>query len=97
MKLKILGCHFSHNRILQQENNYNRHISKIENVFKVWRREHLTLEEKINVFKSFAISKIIHLSVVSPISPTSTIKKYSSGKVNIPKSNMKLCVKISGF
>ena len=35
--VKILGCHFSYNKTLQQENNFKKHINKIENVLKVWR------------------------------------------------------------
>ena len=66
--IKILGCHFSYNRILQQENNFRKHISKIENVLKLWRMRNLTLEGKINVFKSLAISRVIHLALVTPIS-----------------------------
>ena len=34
---------------------------------KVWRIRHLILEGKINVFKSLAISKIIHVLQVTPI------------------------------
>ena len=66
--VKILGCHFSYNRTLQQENNFRKHISKIENILKLWRMRNLTLEGKINVFKTLAISRIIHLVLVTPIS-----------------------------
>ena len=96
--VKIIGCHFSYNRTLQQENHFKRHISKIENVLKVWRIRHLTLEGKINVFNSLAVSNILHLAPVTPISTDiinllNTIQKNFSGKVNTPKSNMKLCLK----
>ena len=45
-----------------------KNISKIENILKVWRMRHLTLEGKINFFKTLAVSKIIHLALVTPIS-----------------------------
>ena len=45
--VKILECHFSHNKTLQPENNFKKYISKIDNVLKVWRMRHLTLEGKI--------------------------------------------------
>ena len=65
--VRILRCHFSYNKTLQQKATLE-NISKIENVLKVWRLSHLTLEGKMNVFKSLAASKIIHLALVTPIS-----------------------------
>ena len=82
--LQILGCYFSYNKTLQQEKNFKKYISKIENVLKVSKMRHLTLEWKINVFKSLAILKIIHLTLVTPISTDinllNTIKKISLEK-----------------
>ena len=40
-------------------------ITKIQNVLKVWRMRRLTLEGKIIVFKTLAISKIVFLSLIS--------------------------------
>ena len=86
-------------KTLHQENNFTTHISKIENVLKVRRMRHFTLEGKTNVFKSLAISKIINLALVTPISTgiinlLNTIQKIFSGKVSFQKSNKKLCAKI---
>ena len=39
-------------------------ITKIQNVLKVWRIQSLIVEGKIIVFKTFAISKIVYLSVM---------------------------------
>ena len=44
------------------------HITKIEDVLKVWRMRNITSEEKMNVFKTLAILKIIHLALATPIS-----------------------------
>ena len=69
--MKILECHFSYNKTLQQENNiekYPKQISQLENVLKVWRIRYLTLKWKINGFRSLAISKVIHLALVIHIS-----------------------------
>ena len=87
--VEILGCHFSYNKKIQPENNFKKHISKIENALKVWRIRHLTLEGKINVFKSLAISKTIHLAPATPISTDiiNLLKQYKktfSTKVHIP-------------
>ena len=59
--IKILGTHFSYNKKLEQEKNFYEHINKIQNVLNIWRMRDLSLEGKITVFKSLAISKIVHL------------------------------------
>ena len=63
--MEVLGIHFSYNKKLEIEENFIRHVQKIEKVLKLWRMRNLTLEGKITVFKTLAISKIIHLSLVS--------------------------------
>ena len=49
-----------------------RHIVKIQNILKLWKQRNLTIEGRIVVFKSLAISKLIHLALVTEI-PTTTI------------------------
>ena len=53
-----------------------RHVRKIEKVLKLWRMRNLTLEGKITIFKTLAISKIIHLSLVTNV-PTQIIKELN--------------------
>ena len=72
--IKVLGIHFSYNKKLETEENFIRHIWKIEKVLKLWRMRNLTLEGKITIFKTLAISKIIHLSLVTNV-PTQIIKE----------------------
>ena len=48
------------------------HIVKIRNISKLWKLRNLTIEGRIVVLKSSAISKLIHLALVTEI-PTSTI------------------------
>ena len=48
------------------------HIVKTQNILKLWKLRNLTIEGRIVVFKSLAISKLIHLALVTEI-PTSTI------------------------
>ena len=62
--IKVLGIHFSYNKKLEKEENFIRHVWKIEKVLKLWRIRNLTLEGKITIFKTLAISKIIHLSLI---------------------------------
>ena len=53
---------------------YLESITKIQNVLKVWRMRRLTLEGKIIVFKTLAISKIVFLSLISKV-PTEIISE----------------------
>ena len=65
--LKILAVHFSYNKNLQQDKNFWEHIVKIENILKLWRMRQLTLEGRITVFKSLAVSKVIHLLLITKL------------------------------
>ena len=45
---------------------------KIENLLTLWRMRQLTVEGKILIFKTLAISKIVHLLLVKDV-PSGTI------------------------
>ena len=62
--IKITGIHFSYNKKKRNEKHFLDSINKIQNVLKVWQMHHLTLEGKIIVFKTLAISKIVFLSLI---------------------------------
>ena len=47
--------------------NFQSHIVKIESVLRLWRMRNLTIEGKTLVFKSLAISKIVHLSLITTV------------------------------
>ena len=74
--IKVLGIHFSYNKKIETEENFIRHVWKIEKVLKLWRMRNLTLEGRTTIFKTLAISKIIHLSVVTNV-PTQIIKELN--------------------
>ena len=65
--VKILGFHFSYNKKIENEENFIKLGKKIENVLKVWRIRNLTVQGKITIFKTLAISKIIHLALVTDV------------------------------
>ena len=65
--VKILGIHFSYNKKIENEENFIRLIKKIENVLKIWRTRNLTVQGKIAIFKTLAISKVIHLALVTNV------------------------------
>ena len=68
--IKILEIHYSYNKQLENDKNFEKYIAKIENVLKLWRARNLSLEGKITVFKSLALSKITHLALVKTIPPS---------------------------
>ena len=59
--VKILGIHFSYNKKIENEENFIKIIKKIENVLKIWRIRNLTIQGKITIFKTLAISKVTTL------------------------------------
>ena len=63
----ITGIHFSYNKKKRNEKNFLHTITKIRNVLKAWLMCRLTLEGKIIVFKSLAISKIVFLALISKV------------------------------
>ena len=64
--VKILGVRFSYNKKLEHEMSFQGHI-KIESILRLWRMRNLTIEGKVLVFQSFAISRIVHLSLITTI------------------------------
>ena len=72
--IKITGIHVSYNKEKPNEKKFLESITKIQNVLKVWRMRRLTLEGKIIVFKTLAISKIVFLSLISKV-PTEIISE----------------------
>ena len=52
---------------LEQDKNFCEHIVKIENILKLWRMRQLTLEGRIKVFKFLAVSKVIHLLLITKL------------------------------
>ena len=99
--IKILGIYFSYNKKLLQEKNFFNHIVKIQNILKLWKLRNLSIEGRIVVFKSSAISKLTHLALVTEI-PTSTINlliKYRwnlFGKGNLRILKVVLYIMITG-
>ena len=74
--IKVLGIHFSYNKKLETEENFIRHVRKIEKVLKLWRMRNFTVEGQITIFKILAISKIIHLSLITNV-PTENINELN--------------------
>ena len=75
--IKILGIHFLYSKRLVNDENYKRYIIKFETLLKLWRMRQLTIEGKILIFKTLAISKIVHLTLMRdvPSSPIAQLEK----------------------
>ena len=65
--VKIIGISFSYDKAIQNELNFRMTNSKIKTVLKLWRMGKLSLEGKITVFKSLAITKMVYLSLLTNI------------------------------
>ena len=63
--IKILRVHLSYNEKLQNELNFCTTIKNICNVITLWRMRHLSLEEKITIFKWLAIFKMVYLALLT--------------------------------
>ena len=57
--LKILGAHFSCNEKLKEEKKFYKIVTDMQRVLKIWKMRMLTLEWKIVIFKTIAISKMV--------------------------------------
>ena len=65
--VKILGIYYSYNEKLKIQENFKRHIIKIEKILQIWRMRDLSIAGKNTFFKTLAVSKIAHLALVKII------------------------------
>ena len=65
--VKILGVYFSYYKKLEHNINFQSRIVKIESAQRLWHMRNLTIEGKVLVFKSLAVSKIVHLSLITTV------------------------------
>ena len=64
--IKILGVYYSHDKNFENQENFINLVLKIEKLLRLWRIRNLSIARKITVFKTLAISKIVHLITVIP-------------------------------
>ena len=72
--INILGVHFSYNSTLKVQSNFLDTVKGIQKVLRFWKRRILSLEGKIIIFKTLAISKIVYLAFLTVI-PNSLIEE----------------------
>ena len=90
LTIKILGMHFSYSKKVQIQNNFITTIKKIQQVLRLWNSRMLTLEGRIMIFKTLAISKIVYLALVTNapkviVEELQKFKKKFYGKTHVLK------------
>ena len=96
--VKVLGIYYSYNEKLEIQEDFKRHVIKIETILRIWRIEIFQLRAKLPPLK-LAVSKIVHLALVKTI-PNSIIQELNKiqkeflWKTRSPKINMTLSVKV---
>ena len=65
--IQILGVHISFNKKNQDDLNFTKTIKTLCNIIKLWHMRKLTLEGKITIFKSLAISNIVNLAIITKV------------------------------
>ena len=66
--IKILGIHFSYNNTLKIQHNFLDTVKRIQQVLRFWNSGMLSLEGRIIIFNTFAISKFVYLGFFTVIS-----------------------------
>ena len=72
--IKILGLHFSYDKFLQNAKNFQETMINIQRILQIWKMRQLTLEGRILIFKTLAISKIVFLASQTTI-PNDMVEK----------------------
>ena len=62
--LKILGTYFTYNEELKEEKSFYKTVTDIQRILKMWKMRNRTLEGKIVIFETIAISKILFQSFI---------------------------------
>ena len=83
--IKILGNYFSYNRI-KEECNFVKFFFNGQSVLNLWQYQNLTLERRIVVLKSVAISKIVFQARIAAV-PTQVIKALETIQTSFLSNN----------
>ena len=90
--IKILGVHISYNKNLQDDMNFCNTVKNIYNVVRIWRLRNLSLEGKITIFKTLAISKIVYLALLTNV-PKNTLTELNEIQNKFLWNNKKCKIK----
>ena len=103
--IKILGIYFSYNINVVNQKNYCKAITSIHGILKLWRMRNLSIEGKIVVFKTLAISKLVYLALLTviPNHITDEVAKIQKSFIwydsspNIKHETLRIEVKVRGL
>ena len=79
--IKFSVVHFSYNSTLKVLNNFFDTVKSIQQVLRFWNRRMLSLEGRIIIFKTVAISKIVYLALT--VIPNSLIEELQKNSNNV--------------
>ena len=80
--IKIIGTFFSYNSRIKEEHNFLKIVSNVQSVLNLWRYRNITLEGRIVVFKSLALSKIIFQALIVPV-PIHVLKVLETIQIKV--------------
>ena len=72
--IKIQGIYYSYDKSSEMQENVINLVLKIEELLRLWRMRKLSIPGNTTIFKTPAISKIVHLALVKVV-PNSVILK----------------------
>ena len=64
--ITIFGVPFSYNQKLQIQKHFVKSITNMQNILTLWRN--ITLEGKLKIFKTLALSEIVYLTLITSFS-----------------------------
>ena len=62
--MKILGTHFSYNKLLEKEMNFYNLVTDCRTLLNIWKQRWPSLAGKIQVFKSLIASKPVYIATM---------------------------------
>ena len=77
--IKILGVYYLYHKNFENQEHFINGFLKIERLLRLWRMRNLSIAGKITIFKTLAISEIVHLALVK-VTPISVILELNKIK-----------------
>ena len=75
-QIRCLGVYLGHNKDLNTKSNWDEKINLVEDMLDKWAKRNLTLFGKVQIIKTFAISKLVLPATLLPI-PQNIIKRIN--------------------
>ena len=72
--IKTLGVYYSYDENFEMQENIIDLLLKIEELLRLWRMRKSSIADNTTVFKTSAISKVVHLALVKVVSNSVILK-----------------------